>query len=132
MPKGIRIGGRQKGTPNKFTAERKFHIAETQRKIAEYLGSSVFPGDSVDLLVSIYKNAELPLAIRLDAASKAAPYERPKLQTITVQHDEKPAIEIQHFYRQLPVVQEAVLLDSSESSSPKVDSDGTQDKVAAD
>jgi hypothetical protein len=41
-----------------------------------------FPGDAVALLQCVYRDASLPLEIRIDAASKAARFERPALSAV--------------------------------------------------
>ena len=38
-----------------------------------------FKGDGVAFLQTVYKNPALPLSVRLDAAAKAARFERPML-----------------------------------------------------
>jgi hypothetical protein len=47
-------------------------------------GSAVFEGDSLALLVSIYKNEELPLSIRHNAACAAIPFEHPRMSDARV------------------------------------------------
>ena len=37
----------------------------------------IFEGDSIALMVSVYKNEDLPLNIRLQCAMAVAPFERP-------------------------------------------------------
>ena len=48
------------------------------------MGATVFNGDSIAVLMSIYMNQDLPLSVRLEAASIAAPFERPRLSAIAV------------------------------------------------
>jgi hypothetical protein len=45
---------------------------------------NAFPGDSIDFLRCIYRNPDLDLAVRIDAAGKAARYERPTLAAVAV------------------------------------------------
>jgi hypothetical protein len=40
-----------------------------------------FPGDAVAFLQTVYKNPTIPLRVRLDAAAKAARFERPSSPT---------------------------------------------------
>lgn len=64
-PKGYpKTGGRKKGTPNKRT-----QILE--QKAAE----GITP---LDFLLSVLRNEELPVEIRLDAAKAAAPFIHPR------------------------------------------------------
>jgi hypothetical protein len=49
-----------------------------------------FPGDAVSLLQCVYKNPDLPLEVRIDAASKACRFERPALAA-TLVRDMTPA-----------------------------------------
>ena len=78
---GRRAGaGRKPGSRdmvNRFT--KLEHIRDT---VTEYLKTNdvaIFPGDSLDLAISIYKNENLPLAMRLHAVALALPFERPRL-----------------------------------------------------
>ena len=67
------------------------------RKAAKSIGAAVdfllqtgkeqFEGDAHALLVWVYKNPELPAAMRLQAAQAAAPYERPRLASIDARID---------------------------------------------
>jgi hypothetical protein len=49
-----------------------------------------FPGDAVAFLQCVYKNPNVDLAVRLDAAGKAARFERPQLAAAVVR-DATPA-----------------------------------------
>jgi len=69
VPKGTRIGGRQKGTPNKITKEREAAIAAT----------GLTP---LDYMLGILRDDKCERAVRLDAAKAAAPYVHPKLATM--------------------------------------------------
>ena len=78
---GRRLGaGRPHGSRdkvNRFTPARQL-----QAEVAEFLktnDSAIFAGDSLDLAISIYKNENLPLGMRLHALSLALPFERPRL-----------------------------------------------------
>lgn len=71
MAVGRKTGGRKKGTLNRCTAKLKELAAELP------------VGDSpLDFLTAVYRNPELPLDVRLDAAGKAAPYMHPRLAAI--------------------------------------------------
>ena len=75
---GERRGGRAKGTPNRRTQEQIRAIAESGMTPLQYL-------------ISVMRDERAAPALRLDAASKAAPYVHPRLSALTVDlHDEKP------------------------------------------
>lgn len=75
MPQGAapgeRRGGRAKGTRNK----------RTQEQITAAEQSGLLP---LDYMLLVLRDVSLPVAVRLDAASKAAPYIHPKLSTSKV------------------------------------------------
>src|SRR5690349_1327252 len=71
VPKGTRVGGRQKGTPNRKTAE----------VVAAIESSGLTP---LDYMLSVLRNDANDQPTRLDAAHKAAPYVHAKLATIDV------------------------------------------------
>jgi hypothetical protein len=73
MAKGRKTGGRKKGTPNKATAARQ----------AEFAASGLTP---LDFMLEVMRSEENDLAVRLDAAVKAAPYCHPRLAAIDSTH----------------------------------------------
>lgn len=73
VPKGTRIGGRQKGTPNKATAA----------KVAEIEASGLTP---LDYMLSVMRDETNDRDTRLDAANKAAPYVHPRLASVEGNH----------------------------------------------
>jgi hypothetical protein len=78
VPKGTRIGGRQKGTPNRKTAET----------VAKIEAAGLTP---LDYMLGVLRNENNDQATRLDAAHKAAPYVHAKLATIDLGNkDDKP------------------------------------------
>jgi len=79
---GERRGGRQRGTKNKRTVERERASANAAAKIATVLGADAFEGDAHAFLMSVYKDAAQPSALRIDAAKAAIGYERPRLSSI--------------------------------------------------
>ncbi len=81
VPKGTRIGGRQKGTKNKRTVEREAATAQMAREIASVI-EDAFEGDAHAFLVSLYKNPRQPIEIRVEAAKAAIGYEKPKLAAV--------------------------------------------------
>ncbi len=69
-PKGSpKLGGRQKGTPNKASAAREAKIA----------ASGLTP---LEFLTGVYQDIKTNYAQRIDAAKAAAPYVHAKLQPI--------------------------------------------------
>src|SRR4051794_12248205 len=77
MPRGStpgeRRGGRRRGTLNRRTIELRA-LAEGQPR----------EGTPLEFLTSVYRNESLPIDLRLEAASKAAPYVPPRLAAVTV------------------------------------------------
>jgi hypothetical protein len=67
-------GGRPKGSKNKRTQE----IVAAGRAAISAIAEP-FEGDSVALFQLVYKDTSLPLAIRINAASLAAKFERPTM-----------------------------------------------------
>ena len=54
-------------------------------KIAEtFLCNTAFRGDAHALLICIYKDPNQPLAVRIDCAKAALPYEKPRLAAVEV------------------------------------------------
>lgn len=68
-PKGVRLGGRQKGTKNKTTAAREAAIAATGLTPLEYM-------------LNAMRDETLEHRDRMYAANAAAPYVHPKLANI--------------------------------------------------
>jgi len=79
---GERRGGRAKGTPNKRTAKLEEATERAAQVLAEHLGEHGFPGDAHAVLMAIYKDTRVDTALRIDAAKAAAPYEKPRLNTV--------------------------------------------------
>lgn len=69
MAKGIKTGGRKKGSRNKATAAKEAAIAKT----------GLTP---LDYMLRVMRSESQPSDIRLDAAKSAAPYVHPKLAAI--------------------------------------------------
>jgi len=75
--------GRPRGSESEHTRRRR----EAARKILAHFElehPDAFPGDAVSLLQCIYRHPDLPLEVRIDAASKCARYERPALTAAVV------------------------------------------------
>jgi hypothetical protein len=81
MAAGRKTGGRQKGTPNKVTAERQ----------AEVAASGLTP---LDYLLEVMRDGKADEDRRLEAAKAAAPFVHPKLSnvemnaTVTSNHED--------------------------------------------
>lgn len=73
--------GRKKGSRNKATVNREQRMREVALALSAEI-AHVFEGDSHALLMAIYKNEDLPLSTRLDAAKAAIPFEKPRLNAI--------------------------------------------------
>lgn len=86
VPKGVRVGGRAKGTPNKRTAAVKQAAQKTLETIVGGI-EDAFDGDAHALLVLIYKNPANEMALRIDAAKAAIRYEKPALSSIEAKVD---------------------------------------------
>lgn len=81
VPKGTRIGGRQKGTKNKRTEALEAKVIETAKAL-EGLLPDAFTGDAHAFLMAVYKDTTNPLKDRLAAATAAIGYEKPKLAAV--------------------------------------------------
>jgi hypothetical protein len=86
MAKGKKTGGRKKGTPNKRTQEREAATAKAAALISEAIPAA-FAGDAHALLIATYKNPNLDLHVRLEAAKAALSYEKPRLQAVTLDNE---------------------------------------------
>jgi hypothetical protein len=84
MAKGQKTGGRQKGTPNK--RKRQAVVAEAIARVGETIPDA-FTGDAHALLIATYKNPNLDHHVRLEAARAALPYEKPRLQAVTMANE---------------------------------------------
>jgi hypothetical protein len=85
--KGLKTGGRRKGTRNRITAEREAAVEHAQEQITQALGPTAFDGDAHAMLMTVYKDTTQPLVLRIDAAGKAIGYEKPKLSSVDAHVD---------------------------------------------
>jgi len=93
MAAGHKTGGRVKGTPNKRTAA----VEAAARAVAERFKAEVpnaFEGDGVAYMQSVYRDPSFSHELRLDAAAKAARFERPTLAAVAVQQAPPPRIDV--------------------------------------
>ena len=81
---GKKTGGRVAGTPNK--RKRQAVVAEAIARVGETIPDA-FAGDAHALLIATYKNPNLDLHVRLEAAKAALPYEKPRLQAVTLANE---------------------------------------------
>lgn len=81
MPRGgARPGaGRPKGSRDNSRVAQLKRATEAAQIYLRTEGHSEFPGDGLDFLVSVYKNQDMPVALRVHCAVAAAVYERPRL-----------------------------------------------------
>ena len=70
--------GRPRGAKNMRTREVEAAMKVVADEFAEAVPDA-FAGDGVAFLQTVYKDPKLPLSTRLDAAAKAARFERPML-----------------------------------------------------
>jgi hypothetical protein len=83
MRGGVRVGaGRKAGSKSKRTQEREQVVAEAAEKIAHIIGADAFGGDAHAFLMAVYKDPQYDMAMRVDCAKAAAPYEKPRLSNI--------------------------------------------------
>jgi len=84
MAIGKKTGGRKKGTPNKATARMKLAARKMFDEFTASAGDKVFQGDALTFIQCVYKNLDLDLDTRLQAANAALRFERPALQANAV------------------------------------------------
>jgi hypothetical protein len=73
-PLGLpKTGGRKRGTPNKASAAREAAINV----------SGLTP---LDYLLQVMRDEQVPTELRLDAATRAAPYVHPRLSSVAVEN----------------------------------------------
>ena len=78
-------GGRPKGSQSANTKARRAAPREIVTKVVQQFQidhPDAFPGDAVSLLQCIYRDAALPLEVRIDAAKAVARFERPQLAAV--------------------------------------------------
>ena len=97
MRGGRREGaGRPQGARNKRTVEAE----EAMKAVVQEFSATVpdaFAGDAVAFLQTVYKDPRIPLHVRLDAAAKAARFERP-MCVAKAARSERPTPETDHDY----------------------------------
>jgi hypothetical protein len=74
MAYGQKTGGRSKGTPNKATVQRRDALLGALELAANGLDKP-FEGNALAFMMSIYKNQNLDLMLRLEAAKVAIRFE---------------------------------------------------------
>lgn len=72
MARGIKTGGRQKGTPNKRTVAKRAAVEAAAAR-------GMLP---LDYMLRVMRSSRLDVGTRLEAAKAAAPYCHPKLSQI--------------------------------------------------
>lgn len=93
---GLRTGrarGRPRGARNRRTKEI-IQLGQAAAAAIENAIPDAFIGDAHTLLMTVYKNPTFDMAVRLDAAKAAAPYEKPKLASTEFKGD--PDTPVQH------------------------------------
>jgi hypothetical protein len=82
MAVGRKTGGRKKGSKNKRTVALEAALESTREAIGLYLGTT---GDDVDahgLLMAVYRDRDMPIDLRVEAAGKSLPFEKPRLASV--------------------------------------------------
>jgi hypothetical protein len=106
-----------KGTPNKRTVARRLAEAEAAASLPEQ-----FQGNALALLQAVYRNTRLDLRVRVDAASKALPYEVPKPEFATPAGDVVPLHERLRAYARARAIQasEGKVVDTGQSQKERL------------
>lgn len=91
VAKGVRVGGRQKGTPNKRTKAVKEAVAAVAEQIVSDI-EGAFSGDAHALLMTVYKDPLHEWSLRIDAAKAAIRFEKPALSNIDAKADIKSTV----------------------------------------
>jgi hypothetical protein len=82
---GARPGaGRPKGSRERSRLVQLKRVHEMAQLYLRTEGHSEFPGDSLDFLVSVYKNETMPVPLRVQCAVAAAVYEHPRLNAVAM------------------------------------------------
>jgi hypothetical protein len=63
--------------------------ATASEQIKAALGPDAFDGDAHALMMAVYKDPSQPIALRLEAAKAALPYEKPRLASIENKPDDE-------------------------------------------
>lgn len=74
---GPKTGGRVAGVPNKKTSLIEQAVMEAAGRMNEPLADDAFKGDGVDFLQRLYRDSKFPMEVRMEAATRAAKFERP-------------------------------------------------------
>lgn len=82
VPKGTRVGGRQKGTPNRLT------LAKAQ----EVAASGLTP---LEFMLSVLRDEQQETGARFEAAKAAAPYVHPRLANIEANIEGKVGVTVE-------------------------------------
>ena len=80
--------GRPYGAKSRHTKARETALSKAFAKV-DMLMPGAFEGDAHALLMLCYKNPDLPITVRLDAAKAALPYEKPRLVPAEVRPHEQ-------------------------------------------
>ena len=84
MARGFKTGGRRLGSLNKRTAAHREAARQVLDSASAALGDRMQDIDAHTLLKLVYRNAELDLGVRLDAAKAALRHETPVMATTSV------------------------------------------------
>lgn len=81
MAKGKKTGGRRKGTPNRSSVAGQAAFAAIAEKV-EALIPGAFDGDAHTFLMMVYRDPDIHVQTRLEAAGKAIQFEKPRLAAV--------------------------------------------------
>jgi hypothetical protein len=92
-------GGRREGAgrPKGAKGQRTVAVEQAMRVVAEKLKQAVpdaFEGDGVAYMQSVYRDPSFSEELRLDAAAKAARFERPTLAAVAVQQQPRARVDL--------------------------------------
>jgi hypothetical protein len=93
------VGGRREGAgrPKGAKNRRTVAVEQAMQVVAEKLKQAVpdaFEGDGVAYMQSVYRDPSFPQELRLDAAAKAARFERPTLAAIAMQQPPRARLDL--------------------------------------
>lgn len=85
--------GRKPGSKAAKTVERLQKVEDVMRSLDQALPNA-FRGDAHAFLCAVYKNPEFPAKLRLDAATAAIGYEKPRLAAVEHSGDKENPVHL--------------------------------------
>ena len=93
MARGRKTGGRTAGMPNKRTLAKQEEMAG--------LAAKLIADDPLDIMLQIMRMPEASLELKLDAATRLAPYRHPRLQAVMHNLGDKPQTALDDILREI-------------------------------